>query len=170
MESPQDASLTTTWAQLVPTRVQLGPTWPHLGLVSTAKIKILCGRACICQYFNKCVLRRPRWAPDGPQRLQRGPPLGLVLSGSGLNLRHFEAISGLWGHLGPIWTSLGPAWAHLGGQLGSFRVCVGHLQKMGSRWPPKAPKEPPFGAHLGRLRAQLGALPGSILASSRLPT
>ena len=52
-----------------------GLTWPHLGLVLTAKMRILCGRGCIFEHFNKFVLRRPRWAPDGLQTLQRGPKM-----------------------------------------------------------------------------------------------
>ena len=111
----------------LPFGARLGRLWaqigalpgPHLGLVSIAKIKILCGRACIFHYLNKCVLRRPRWAPDAPQRLQRGPPSGLCLGASGLNLRHFEAI---WGSLGPSWAYLGFFGANLGPFGGSTWV------------------------------------------------
>ena len=65
--SPQDANLTTTWAQLGPTWAQLGPTWPHLGLVLTAQIAILRGRGCIFQHFADFCVKAPMVASRWPQ-------------------------------------------------------------------------------------------------------
>ena len=55
----------------------LGPTWPHLGLILTTKISISLWRGCIFQLFDDTLLKMSkmssRWPPEAPKRPQERP-------------------------------------------------------------------------------------------------
>ena len=81
---PQDGNLRPTCRQHGSFEAQLGPTWPHLGLILKAKNSISRGRGCIFEHFavmrlktSKMASRRPQEAPkrlqESPKSLQESP-------------------------------------------------------------------------------------------------